>query len=80
MSPPPTYTQMRLVNLSGDKPKTEQGPRNVSSPTDKAYVLARWAKVMTQYPHLHLAIEERTVTQTFTDWETVVDKPLETLF
>jgi hypothetical protein len=76
---PLTYTQVRLVNLSGDKTKVEQGARSVS-PTEKTYVMGKWTEIMERYPHLHLAIEERSVTQTFTEWETIKEKPKDTLF
>jgi hypothetical protein len=46
----------------------EMGAQSVS-PRERYHVVNRWTQIMDQYPNLDLVIEERTVTQQFTDWE-----------
>jgi hypothetical protein len=67
--PPSTYKQMRMVNRTNpDQITVEMGAQSVS-PRERYHVVNRWTQIMDQYPNLDLVIEERTVTQQFTDWE-----------
>lgn len=74
------YQQMRLVSRQDDgTTKVHHGTRSVSA-RERPHIVSGWIHLMAQYPNLHLAIEERTCTQTFTEWDTAVNKPKSTLF
>lgn len=76
-----THSQLRLVTLNDDGTvRTHHEMASVSGERDRAYYMSKWTRLMDQHPMLHLAIEERTVTQSFTEWDTVEDRPKQTLF